>query len=68
MDFSIIYYNMITNNDINRKKQVTDSFIKQDDLDKENKKDDVVLFDAVRDNSGKGVRGKDFIKILEKIT
>ncbi|MBL7156056.1 MAG: AbrB/MazE/SpoVT family DNA-binding domain-containing protein [Candidatus Pacebacteria bacterium] len=40
--------------------------IKPLDMKKLEKKDEYTVFDAIRDNKGKGIRAVDLIKILEK--
>lgn len=38
------------------------------DLEELYKKNEYTVFDAIRDNKGKGIKVKDLIKILEKTT
>ncbi|MDP2693195.1 MAG: AbrB/MazE/SpoVT family DNA-binding domain-containing protein [bacterium] len=40
--------------------------IKPLDLDKLNKPEEYTVFDALRDNKGKGVRAKDLLEVLKK--
>lgn len=37
-------------------------------IEKENSKKEYTVFDCLRDNKGKGIKAKDLIKILEKIS
>lgn len=37
------------------------------DLDKLDLKKEYTVFDAIRDNNGKGIKAKDLVKILKKI-
>ncbi len=49
--------------------QIKDSHleIKPIDLDKIDQAQEYTVFDAIRDNKGKGIKAKDLLKTLEKI-
>jgi len=40
--------------------------IKPFDLDKLTEKQEYTVFDAIRDNNGKGIKAKDLLKIIKK--
>ena len=40
--------------------------IKPFDLDKMNTSDEYTVFDAIRDNKGRGIKAKDLVKLIKK--